>query len=135
MKHLLAALLHIRNGRPGRRFRDSHRQAREKSSREGSAWRIGQGLLGLLLVLVGIFFMAVPGPGIPILLLGLVLLATISRRAARLLDRAEVYLRLTWDAARTAWQSVSPTIRGLLVLLAIAGLVAVGYGLLRTVSI
>jgi hypothetical protein len=46
-----------------------------------------------LLCAVGLFFMAVPGPRIPILLAGAALIAGESLGMARLLDRTELRLR------------------------------------------
>jgi hypothetical protein len=44
--------------------------------------------------------MAVPGPGIPILAVGLALVAQESAAMARLLDRAEIRLRRLWKRLR-----------------------------------
>jgi len=77
--------------RPGRRFQDYYE--RKRDSRGGALWRCALIVCGALLCLVGLFFMAVPGPGIPILLLGMALIAQQSRPTARLLDRAEIGLR------------------------------------------
>jgi|SRR5688572_14844850 hypothetical protein len=82
---------HFRQSRPGRRFQDFY--DRKRGSRGGALWRCGAIMLGGLLCLVGLFFMAVPGPGIPILALGTVLIAQQSQVTARLLDRAEMSLR------------------------------------------
>jgi len=49
---------------------------------------------------VGLFFMAVPGPGIPIFAVGLALLAQESAALARALDRAEIKLRRLWRRFR-----------------------------------
>ena len=48
----------------------------------------------------GVFFLAVPGPGIPILLVGLALIAQESSTLARWLDRTEVRLRRWWKKLR-----------------------------------
>jgi hypothetical protein len=82
---------HFRQSRPGRRFQDFY--DRKRGSRGGALWRCGAIMLGGLLCLVGLFFMAVPGPGIPIFALGAVLIAQQSQVTARLLDRAEMSLR------------------------------------------
>lgn len=83
---------------PGRRFQDRYRRMRR---RNGSGWKrcalVGG---GIVLALVGIFFMAVPGPGIPILAIGLALVAQESAAIARLLDRSELRLRLLWKRLR-----------------------------------
>jgi hypothetical protein len=82
---------HFKKSRPGRRFQDSYDRKRE--SRGGMLWRCALMVFGAALCLIGLFFMAVPGPGIPILAVGAVLLAQQSQAAARLLDRAEIRVR------------------------------------------
>ena len=77
---------------PGRRFQE--RYQRKHSSPRGRLARCGWFCAGIILTLVGIFFLAVPGPGIPILAVGLALIAQESAVAARFLDRAELRLRL-----------------------------------------
>jgi hypothetical protein len=47
-----------------------------------------------------VFFLVVPGPGLPILLVGLALLAQTSATVARALDRTEVKLRHWWKKLR-----------------------------------
>jgi hypothetical protein len=86
------------HAKPGRRFQDRYRRMREG---KGSTWkRCVVFCSGILLALVGLFFMAVPGPGIPILAVGLALLAQESAALARALDRAEIKLRRLWKRFR-----------------------------------
>jgi hypothetical protein len=83
---------------PGRRFQERYQRKREA---RGSVWkRCALVCAGVALVLVGIFFMAVPGPGIPIFAVGLALVAQESAVMARLLDRAEVRLWRLWKRLR-----------------------------------
>lgn len=83
---------------PGRRFQERYRRMQEQ---KGSAWkRCAFVCVGILLALVGLFFMAVPGPGIPIFAVGLALIAQESKTLARLLDKAEVRLRRWWKRLR-----------------------------------
>jgi hypothetical protein len=83
---------------PGRRFQERYKRMREE---KGSVWkRCAFVCGGVLLSLVGLFFMAVPGPGIPILAVGLALVAQESAVMARLLDRAELRLRRWWKRLR-----------------------------------
>ncbi len=83
---------------PGRRFQDRYQRKQEA---RGSLWkRCALVCAGVVLALVGTFFLAVPGPGIPILLVGLALIAQESAVAARLLDRAELRLRRWWKNLR-----------------------------------
>jgi Putative transmembrane protein (PGPGW) len=83
---------------PGRRFQERYR--RKSASDRGRLARFAVILGGIGLALVGIFFLAVPGPGIPILAIGLALIAQESAGTARLLDRAEVRLRRWWKRLR-----------------------------------
>jgi hypothetical protein len=86
------------HARPGRRFQARYRRMQE---RKGSAWKRGAFVCGgILFVVVGLFFMAVPGPGIPILAVGLALVAQESAVMARLLDKAELRLRRWWKRWR-----------------------------------
>lgn len=79
---------------PGRRFQERYRRMQEQ---KGSAWkRCAWVCGGVLLVLVGLFFCAVPGPGIPLLAAGLALIAQESKSLARLLDKTEIRLRRIW---------------------------------------
>jgi len=76
---------------PGRRF--TRRHERLNGAQRHAAARVLRALLGVLLVLVGVVFMALPGPGIVPALAGLSLLAGESRRIAQALDRLELKLR------------------------------------------
>jgi hypothetical protein len=83
---------------PGRRFQERYRRMQEQ---KGSAWkRCAFVCGGILLCLVGLFFMAVPGPGIPIFAVGLAFIAQESAVVARALDRAEIRLRGWWKRLR-----------------------------------
>jgi hypothetical protein len=83
---------------PGQRFQDRYR--RKSRTERGRLARCAVILAGIGLTLVGIFFLAVPGPGIPILAIGLALIAQESAVTARLLDRAELRLRHWWQRRR-----------------------------------
>ncbi len=95
----------FRRDPPGQRFEKRYNsQRRKRGGKSSRAAKPATSLLkplyilaGALLVLAGVFFMAVPGPGIPIAALGAALIAGQSLRAARLLDRLELRLR-SWTA-------------------------------------
>ena len=91
-------MLEIVHSLPGRRFQERYR--RKSSSGRGRLARCAVILAGIALTLIGIFFLAVPGPGIPILAVGLALIAQESAVMARLLDRAEIRLRRWWKRLR-----------------------------------
>ena len=91
-------MLEITHSQPGRRFQERYQR---KHAEKGSFWkRCGWVCAGIVLTLVGVFFLAVPGPGIPILVVGLALIAQESATMARLLDRTEIRLRRWWKKLR-----------------------------------
>jgi hypothetical protein len=91
-------MVEIIHSQPGRRFQERYRRMHSKGT---SAWkRCAFVAAGILLTLVGVFFLAVPGPGIPILVVGLALVAQESSTLARGLDRTEVRLRRWWKKVR-----------------------------------
>ena len=89
-------MLEITQTTPGRRFQERYRKKKGDSPWKRCLWICA----GVVLTLVGVFFLVVPGPGIPILLIGLALLAQTSAAVARGLDRAEVKLRRWWKKVR-----------------------------------
>jgi hypothetical protein len=106
---------------PGRRFRERHEQ-RRGSRRERGWWRPALNLgAGVVLLGVGVFLLVVPGPGIPFLVAGGVLLATESYWAARIADGIDVLLApaIRWCARR--WRALSRGVRRTLTGCMIAG--------------
>ena len=73
---------------------------------------------GLLTMAAGVVFLAIPGPGTVVLLLGVVLIARESMFVARLLDRAELLLRPGFLRVRRWWQRSSTTQRRVVMALA-----------------
>ena len=101
-KRLKESWADLKRGRPGSRFEDQYdEQAKEKKSPLGKALRI---IIGLLLFPVGVFFLAVPGPGLLVIAVGAVLIAREFRVAARFLDAFEVRARKTFAWARRRWR-------------------------------
>jgi Putative transmembrane protein (PGPGW) len=92
-------MLEITHSLPGRRFQERYRRMHAENA---SAWkRCALFIAGIILTLAGVFFLAVPGPGIPILAIGLALIAQESVTLARWLDRTEVRLRRWWKKLRS----------------------------------
>ena len=80
----------LKRGEPGRRFQSRY----ERRGRGGGAvrkWLLIAG--GLLLVLAGIAFLPLPGPGLLIIAAGALLMAEESLGAARALDWLELKAR------------------------------------------
>lgn len=76
---------------PGQRF--ARRYQRVNGGGGHALGRVMRSTLGVVLVLIGIVFMALPGPGFVPVLAGLALLAGESAVLARALDRAELRVR------------------------------------------
>jgi hypothetical protein len=91
-------MLDIVHATPGRRFQERYR--RKSRTERGRVARWAAIFAGIGLTLVGLFFCAVPGPGIPILAVGLALIAQESAFTARLLDRTEIRLLRWWKRLR-----------------------------------
>jgi uncharacterized protein (TIGR02611 family) len=110
----------LRLSRPGRRFQERHDRHRSDDRRR----RLAAVAAGVLLIIGGLVLMPLPGPGSLIVVIGLALLAGVSRRAARLLDRGELRLRrgLRWAGRR--WKRAPPAARIAAGALIAAGIVA-----------
>ncbi|HEX6317103.1 MAG TPA: PGPGW domain-containing protein [Gemmatimonadaceae bacterium] len=92
----------LKKERPGSRFQEQYDKNRQESkSRVGHFLRV---VGGVLLFPVGVFFLAVPGPGLLVIALGAVLIAREFRSAAKILDHLEVRGRKIWKWARDRWR-------------------------------
>jgi hypothetical protein len=92
-------------GRPGSRFQDQFDAERKKQ--KSPAGRIVRTVGGLLLIPVGVLFLAIPGPGLVVIALGAVLIAREFGFAARLLDATELRGRKTWKWAEGRWRRLA----------------------------
>lgn len=112
----------FKRDRPGERF-DNHRRRMD----HGPTWKkVARATVGIALLAVGIVFCVLPGPGTVGIVFGLALLAGMSSKMARLLDRAEPPVRRLARRARTFWRQRSTPARVLLI--TAAALVAAGLG-------
>ena len=108
-EHLKEDWRAFKESRPGQRFWDYHERVRHQTG--PIRWvRIG---LGLIATAAGLVMLVAPGPGILFLFFGLALLAARSAWLAKMLDKAELWLRrvlraakVWWDA-RALWQKVA----------------------------
>jgi hypothetical protein len=104
-------------GKPGKRFQQIH-QRRGRRQGKTSVWRKwGYIALASVLIFAGLFFLAVPGPGLLILAPGLALLAAESLTVAKFLDWAELKTRPLYLWAKARWKKAGRKTR-LLILLA-----------------
>jgi uncharacterized protein (TIGR02611 family) len=123
LEHLKENWRQLKEGEPGRRFRDACDAAHERG-RGGARIRLFAAGAGALLIVAGLVLIPAPGPGWAIVILGLALLATAWRPAASLLDWAEPRARAAWHRTRTSWCDASRTTK--LAVGTAAALVAIG---------
>jgi hypothetical protein len=76
---------------PGTRFQAQHRKGNRNAKTPLA--RGVRAVLAIIVTLIGLVMMPAPGPGMPIVALGLTMLAHESLMVARVLDAAELKLR------------------------------------------
>ena len=94
--------IQLQYGRPGSRFEEQFEKAHD--SRKGPVGRIARIVLGLLLFPIGVFFLAVPGPGLLVIAFGAMLIAREFRFAAWFLDALELRVRPVWKWMQRVWR-------------------------------
>jgi hypothetical protein len=94
---------HFRDDRPGERF-SKHRERMKQKPRSHNAVALG---LGVLLVVGGGVLLFMPGPGSLLIVFGLGLIASHSRRLAGVLDRAEPRARSVGRRVKRTWRRLS----------------------------
>ena len=88
----------LKRGQPGRRFQE--RYARRRQSARGLAGKCAFVCAGALILLLGIVFLPLPGPGMVIVALGALVMAEGSRTAAKALDALELRARRLYSMLR-----------------------------------
>ena len=88
----------LKRGQPGRRFQD--RYARRREAVRGVLGKCAFVCLGVLILLAGIVFLPLPGPGMIIMAVGALLMAEGSRTMAKALDALEVRARRLYSSLR-----------------------------------
>lgn len=102
LKRLKTSWADLKSGEPGSRFEEQYDENRkEQKSPIGRALRI---IVGAILIPAGMFFLAVPGPGLLIIGLGAVMIAREFRFAAMVLDRFEVWARRVYKRLNKLWR-------------------------------
>ena len=102
LKNIKKSWSSLKHGRPGSRFQDQYEKEHQKQKGAfGRVLRIGA---AVLLIPIGMFFLAVPGPGLLFIGLGAVLFAREFRFAAVALDWLEVRGRQAYAWASKRWQ-------------------------------
>ena len=128
MKELKQEWREFKHGRPGQRFED--RFERSQKNRSGKPWfvRFLKPILGLVLFAGGIVLCFIPGPGIPLILIGVGLLADFSRPTARGADWLGGRARSVIASAKRWWRHASPTAKYAVVILGVFAASGAAYG-------
>jgi hypothetical protein len=124
----------LQQGRPGHRFQSRYERTRKIERHSGAGRRILVVALACGLIAIGVILLVIPGPGIPFLLLGGGMLATVSRFAARFMDWCEVHGRKAVAWATRGWKRLPVTARIVLALLGAACFTALVYLAYRVMS-
>ena len=113
---------------PGSRFAERYERSRRARAGQPIFLRLLKPLLALVLLAAGVVLCVIPGPGIPLLVIGAGLLADESRFLARALDGTEVRLRKVIRQAWRWWSHAHIIVRTTVILLSAMALAAVAYG-------
>jgi hypothetical protein len=89
----------LKHDKPGQRFQHLHEARRKDPDLRLHSEKWVNLSAGAGIAIVGLVMMPAPGPGIPIFLVGLALLATELHAFAALLDRTELLVR-SWFGSR-----------------------------------
>jgi hypothetical protein len=115
---------HFKHDEPGVRFKNHRERMREKS-RTHSVVAVG---FGVLLLAGGVVLLFMPGPGLLLIVFGLALVASHSRKLSQVLDRTEPKLRRAGRRTKRRWTAMSGsakvTVIAALAALAVAGMLA-----------
>jgi hypothetical protein len=118
----------FQKGTPGRRFQERYERNQDSRAQRSLLARFFQPVIGILVFVAGVTFCFIPGPGLPLVLVGAALLAARSRPMARALDWTELQVRKALRWARRWWREASPLTRNTVLLAAVCGLFGAGYG-------
>lgn len=104
LKRLKDYWAELKRGQPGSRFEEQYEKSR--GGQQSGPGRFVRVAGGMLLIPAGLFFLAVPDPGLLIMLFGAVLIAREFRFAAVALDGLEVRGRQLFEWGRRRWRKM-----------------------------
>jgi hypothetical protein len=114
----------LKRGRPGHRFQDRYKRARNEKPRCGTAWRVAKIAGAVISLAIALLLVVFPGPAIPFFFITGGLLATESRTIARFMDWGEVHLRNLGAWGKRHWKRL-PT-AGRIALLVVGACLSAG---------
>jgi hypothetical protein len=127
-KRLKKSWKELKQGRPGKRFQERAEKSRRSRSNRSWVARILEPTIGVVLLVGGVILCVMPGPGLPLLILGATLVAERSLTAARALDWCELKARKIIAWGKDWWRHASLIARVAMVVLAAGILAGAGYG-------
>lgn len=120
----------LRNDPPGERFQRQYDRLQQRSA----VVRVLLSIAGGLLVAAGVAFMVLPGPGLPLLVVGLGMLAGLSHKLARALDRAEPFIRRQLHRVARHWRELTGYGKAAIVAVGVVITAGVGFGVVQIVA-
>jgi hypothetical protein len=124
----------FKKSQPGRRFQDRYERNRTERSKRSWLTRFLKPVAAIALILAGVIFCLIPGPGLPLLGLGAALLADISLPVARALDWLELRIRALWERLRRFWNRASIAAKSGVIVVGLLLVTAAGYGMFRLMT-
>lgn len=92
----------FRHDKPGERFRNHNERAKKKSKKHAAVTIA----LGVLLLAGGVVLLFMPGPGTPLIVFGVALVAAHSKKMSDALDRAEPRFRKRGHDVARHWKAL-----------------------------
>lgn len=118
----------LKRGRPGHRFQDRAKSASRNRANRSWVKRFLEPVVGALLLVAGVIFCLIPGPGLPLVVIGAALLAERSLVMARCLDWIELKVRKLISWGKIWWTKAPPVARVAAVVIATGVVGCAGYG-------
>ena len=123
----------FKRGRPGHRFEKRYERNQDAESSQSWFLRLLKPTVAIILFAGGIVLCFIPGPGLPLIIIGAGLLADESRSVARVMDWLEVRARkvITWG--RNWWDHASKPAKHAVIVLALLTAGGMAYGSYRII--
>ena len=118
----------LRKGRPGRRFQERYQRNQQARKDKTSPKRFVAPAVGIVLLVAGVVFCVIPGPGVPLIIVGASLLADRSIVLAKTMDWLEVRVRKVVRWALGWWRQASPLAKNAVILVGTCCIAGAGYG-------
>ena len=118
----------LKKGRPGTRFQQRAERAKRDRAKQSTVKRLARPAIGVVLLVAGVIFCLIPGPGLPLIFIGAALLAEQSRPAARFLDWLEIRARKSFGWGKRWWHRATAPAKAAVLVFGVAVLMGAGYG-------